>query len=130
MPATNSTNTGSVKAFQSTIGPVDRGGSLGRMNVKAIASNPRFKNPRTRVVHAKPILGNSSRTSTGYTMPPVNRQSDLNPNLPRRGYQNKPTEFPVVTTPTASALLPEKYVAINPILGQKKIPPPIPVKTP
>jgi len=75
MPATKSTNTGSVKAFQSTTGPVERGGNLGRMNAKAIASNPIFKNPRTRVVHAKPILGNSSRTSTGYTMPPVSESS-------------------------------------------------------
>ena len=41
-----------------------------------------------------------------------------------------PTEFPVETIPTANALRSEKYVAINPILGQKKIPPPIPVNTP
>ena len=41
-----------------------------------------------------------------------------------------PTEFPVETIPTANALRSEKYVAINPILGQKKIPPPMPVKTP
>lgn len=47
-----------------------------------------------------------------------------------RGFWNLPTEFPVETIPTASALRSEKYVAINPMLGQKKIPPPMPVKTP
>lgn len=41
-----------------------------------------------------------------------------------------PAELPVVAMPIAKARFFEKYVAIRPIEGVKKIPPPSPVSTP
>lgn len=84
-----------------------RGTDLGRMNAMTMQRIPRLRKPRTRAVHAKPILGRSCCTRIGYIMPPA--------------------LFPVVVMPIAIARRDEKYVPIKPMLGVKKRPPPMPV---
>lgn len=80
------------------------------MKAKTVARNVILMNASTLAVQGNPTAGISCLTTSGYIIPPA--------------------EFPVVARPTARPLLDWKYVLIRAIAGVKKMPPPIPVRTP
>ena len=60
-----------MKALHSTIGPDFRGGSRVLKKPRAMRLTVSITKACIRTVHAKPILGRSCWTITGYTIPPV-----------------------------------------------------------
>lgn len=92
------------------MGPDFLGGNRGRMNANTTERQARFMKASTLAVHANPSVGSNCLTTTGYIIPPA--------------------EFPVVVSPIARPRLLLKYVATSARDGVKKIPLPIPVRTP